>query len=738
MSDRRTAWLAPAAFLVLAFVLTWPLFTPSTIDRRWVQLGDFSDQFYPWARYVADELAARRLPLWNPYVFGGHPFLADPQTAVLYPVSTLLALVLGRDGLSYRELELELPIHFTVAATGAYLLARRLTGSFVGGAVAGLAYGFGGFLTSYPAQQLAMLRTGAWIPLALYTLERGVDGRLRPAWLAATAIAVALLLTAGHMQSAMFAAYLLLAYAVWRGRSSGLTWRQVGLAALAPLALGAGLAAPQLLSTLELVAISTRDQLSYEAASYGYAPRALFGMFLPGWRGEKALYVGVIPLALAALALRRPSPMALFWGGVALFGLIVSVGGHTFLYRALFLFAPGWGTFRDQERTAAIWSLAVALLAAKGAARLRTAPDRDLGWWRRGLLGATGLALLLGVEALVLWTLRRGGETNPIDPLLDSAVLFLLFLALATALAWGPGRLRPRLGVALLLGLIVFDLFSVNGSNNLGNVDPQTITRREAALGAPRAENEPYRLRADDDRMVPPNYGMVWRAPMMGGDSPIQLRRTHDLLQSREEYRLWQLFNVKYLLSRAERDDPGLERVDRLDDPSLGEPGGVNVYQVRFSLPRAWAVSDVRVVPEPAAVLAAVLDPNSHPGDVAFVEQPPPLTIQPGLPRPDVSVRSVWPNGIELGVRSEGSALVVVADAWHPGWVATLNGAPTRLLRTNYAFRGVAVPAGEHVVEMRFRPTSLVYGAVVSAISVVVLVLLIALGSRRGRDQAAA
>ena len=73
-----------------------------------------------------------------------------------------------------------------------------------------------------------------------------------------------------------------------------------------------------------------------------------------------------------------------------------------------------------------------------------------------------------------------------------------------------------------------------------------------------------------------------------------ELRRTHDLLDSGEEYRLWQLFNVKYLLSRGERDDPGLDRVERLDDPTLGKDGGLTVYKVRFSLPRAWAVSDVR------------------------------------------------------------------------------------------------------------------------------------------------
>src|SRR5262249_327148 len=111
---------------------------------------------------------------------------------------------------------------------------------------------------------------------------------------------------------------------------------------------------------------------------------------------------------------------------------------------------------------------------------------------------------------------------------------------------------------------------------------------------------------------------------------------------------------------------------------------------------------------------------------VAVVEEPPPLPIQPGLPRPDVNVTSLWPNGVEVAVRSTGNTLLVVADAWHPGWVATLDGAPTPILRTNYAFRGAAVPARAHVVEMRFRPRSLFYGAAVSALSALVALGLFA------------
>ena len=697
---RVRPWAIAAGFFALAFALTWRLWTPVAVDRRWVQAGDFQDQFFPFATYVAAELRAGRLPLWNPYVFAGHPFQADPQTAVFYPLSSALALLLGGGGLGYRELELELPLHFALAAIGTFLLVRRLTGDDLAGTLAGVAFGFGGFLTSYPAQQLAMLRSAAWIPWLLLCLERAVGPGGRPVWLIGATGAAALLLLAGHTQSALFAFYLAAAYALFRARSVGRSWTIALLAAAGPLALGGLLAAVQLLPTLELVTVSTRDRLPYDEAAYGYELKALGGVLLPGWRGEKALYAGVPTLALAAIAALAWRGPARFWAIVAAVALLVSVGGRTFLYQAMFLAAPGWGTFRDQERTAGIWTLALALLAAYGIARLRAAEPPEWRRYARWLAVAAAAAAFLAVQVLVLWTSRRAEARNPYDELFEAAVFLLLVLALTLVAVL---RRQP----ALLLAVLVLDLFSVNSANNLSAVDPHRLLEREDAVAWARETGEPYRLRTDDDKKVPPNFAMLWRTPFMAGDSPIQLRRTNNLLRTDEEYRLWQLFNVKYLLSGAARSDPGLEPLGRVDD--------LHVYRVRFSLPRAWAVGDVRVVSSAAESLRAVLDPAVHPGDVAVVEDAPPIPIAPGGPRPDVRVDREESHRLDLRVVAAGNTLLVVADAWHPGWRAYLDGESTPMLRTNHAFRGVAVPAGEHLVEMRYEPFSFRLGAGLSA-----------------------
>jgi len=89
--------------------------------------GDFRLQFFPFHTFAANELARGRLALWDPYMYSGHPFQADVQTAVVYPIAFANEW-LSRFGFSFTALEWEAVIHFGLAATFTYLLVRLLTG----------------------------------------------------------------------------------------------------------------------------------------------------------------------------------------------------------------------------------------------------------------------------------------------------------------------------------------------------------------------------------------------------------------------------------------------------------------------------------------------------------------------------------------------------------------------------------------------------------------------------------
>ncbi|MBE7549483.1 MAG: YfhO family protein [Anaerolineales bacterium] len=262
-----------AALLVLLALLPglffWQLLTPNPADRMAVATGDFTGQYFPLRAFAAQEWVRGQIPLWNPYLFGGQPALADIQSGALYPPHILESLLLGWSGLGFPlwTLELQVIAHFSLAAVGTYLFARasflhlfaasplRFAASLrrarFGAVMASLAFTYGGYLTGFPVQQITILEASAWLPWVLWAVSAAArlpttDRRLPidnrqwvedrqpsnnytsrslapPAWRSALAVprspapywgalAFALAILAGHPQTVLYIFYLSLAY----------------------------------------------------------------------------------------------------------------------------------------------------------------------------------------------------------------------------------------------------------------------------------------------------------------------------------------------------------------------------------------------------------------------------------------------------------------------------------------------------------------------------------------------
>src|SRR5215831_18005730 len=150
--------------------------------------------FYPQRVYLAQSLLAGRLPLWDPQLFLGAPFLANPQSAVLYPPSWLF--VFGPVQSVYTA---QLVLHAFLAAFFTYLLGRHAFGLLpLAAAVGGLAYAFGGFAVGQVGH-LNQISAAAWLPAVLLAYHRFATTS-QPRWIALGALALGLQLLAGHPQ----------------------------------------------------------------------------------------------------------------------------------------------------------------------------------------------------------------------------------------------------------------------------------------------------------------------------------------------------------------------------------------------------------------------------------------------------------------------------------------------------------------------------------------------------------
>lgn len=367
----RRGWDVAALALIwlLVLIFFWRLITPDVAARQYYVAGDFTWKQQAQDIVIARSWAAGHLPLWNPYIYAGQPLAADSGSAVFYPMSILFSATAGADGVSLLRMEWRVVVDFLLAATLAYLFLRDLSKSALAALTGALVFVFSGYLTSYPPHQLDILETGTWLPLILLAIRRVfVAPRLphvqRFRWAILVGVALALAFLAGHPQTCLLVVDAAIAYGIFLGLRHRTLWRAGAETAVAAL-VALGLAAIQLVPSLELFFVSNRTAIPAAAARAGLLVQTLPNLVVPHYADTAALWVGAgaVVLAISGAWLARKQE-GWFWCGLALFALLLSLGGATPLY-AIMQHA-GFGLIRDQSRTVFLTSFAVAVLVALG------------------------------------------------------------------------------------------------------------------------------------------------------------------------------------------------------------------------------------------------------------------------------------------------------------------------------------------------------------------------------------
>ena len=446
----RRLW-APLLGAGLVVAILAPLLGTNLILAR----GDMFLYFYPYWDARAEALRSLRLPLWTPDVFMGVPFLANPQTGVLYPLNWLVAPFSAPVAV-----KISLGLHALLGWLGMAGLARRsLSLSRPAAVLSATTFALGGYLLAQ-AEHVNQFQALAWFPWLLWALtSRSLSTTRR---LLLTGLVVALQILAGHTQSVVISG---LGAALWvvtervAGTSGRWTTRLVTAGrALLPLIgaalLAALLAAAQLFPTAELQQLSLRSGgLEWrDAVSFSLDPRLLSLALLPGY--SRSLFTefvaspGLIALGLAvigaAAADRRRWPIL----AVTLVGLGFAFGAYDPVYAGLAFFPP-FNLFRVPARWLFLFAAGVALLAGLGLDALK-ASSRRARWAAAG----AAVVILAGVALSIGRT--PAGETGPIGaPAWLDLVGWGVALAVLLALLW---QNTSSLGSWLALSAVVLEI----------------------------------------------------------------------------------------------------------------------------------------------------------------------------------------------------------------------------------------------------------------------------------------
>ncbi|MEO7453806.1 MAG: hypothetical protein ABIV13_03475 [Fimbriimonadales bacterium] len=490
-------------------------------------------QFLPWRHYMLESYRAGHVPLWNPNTLGGAPFLANSQSAPMYPLHWLWPF--GPEAL----LSFSAWLHLVIAGLGVYALCRRLGGLVVGGFVAGISVQLSAFFIAWTALP-SVVMTAAWIPWCLWAVlwvASAVSGRA----LAAVGGCVGMMLLAGHLQIAAYGLLAVVAFVLWLvafpvsdGSDGRARWRAVW--AFAGIALGFAIAAPQLLPAIENGRQGHRAGTATAEGWDAYrgsaaAPLELVTLVSPDFFGtpqprnentgatsywlayekpgrhyaEIAFYVGPVVLPLAAFALVgiRRRPHVGFFGVLALLGLFIALG--TPVAQALYFGVPGWSATGSPARAAVLVTLGLCVLAGMGLrddVKLFGENKEPKKWLIYSPL------LLPGLIYLSVAIRQRPDHVIEVFGSPSSGTAGLITWVAFVALVWTIAKIRWTLYTLIVLAIVpIAFLHSVIPMSGSGDYDvdfPGKKKLQEAGRIAVVGDDWPF-LTAPTKSIAPPN-----------------------------------------------------------------------------------------------------------------------------------------------------------------------------------------------------------------------------------------
>lgn len=674
----RRFLLHPFSFLLLIWLLFFWRYLAGPL-RVTFPAGDFTYQFFVFRDIAYRALAAGHLPLWSDCFFAGYPFHADPQSQLFYPpiwISFALLKLMGWGNFPLFALTLETTLHYLLVSIFTFCFLRAELSSptpphshTLIPLLGAITFTYGGYLTGYPPLQTAILETVTWLPLILLTLRRlasqpqSLISTRSVQSLSLSSLLLALAFFAGHPQTFLFVAYLAAAYFIHRAAAHARPWRWTLTRLAAIFGLLFGLSLAQLLPQAQYLSLSTRASLTFAQLSSGFPP-GIVKQFLftdPVW---SPLYVGILPLALAltAVVIARKSSV-LFWLGVALVGLVLSLGGNTPLYTLAYYLLPGYRLFRGQERLALLVSFSLATLAA------------------------------YGLAAIMAWRSSRGE-------------------------GWG-----VKAASLLVVGLTVLNLYLTRTSTNL--VAPFDPYPYNPILDPIRADPELF-FRVQDDARMQGHFACGYGFKEWGGISPIRPAAWATFDEHAPESLRWKVIGMKYLITwkngavTRENELPPAIRVAEGSAPQ----GEAKVYRM-YEIPRrAWLVYQTQTTDD---VFAALRASGFDPFATAVTRSPSSVDFDGGGGRGEgaVTVTEDYPGHLSLAVTTDSPALLVISEAYYPGWAASVNGQPVSVIEADAFLQAVPIPAGNSTVELNYRPATLLAGAIISLLSLTACIVLL-------------
>ena len=457
-------------------------------------------------------------------------------------------------------------------------------------------------------------------------------------------------------------------------------------------------------------------------------------------------YMGVIVIVLAIIGFirYRKEPFVQYMGIMILFSLLVAFGKEfSIIYDLLYRYLPMFNKFRVPLTILILVQFFTPILAGYGIVsfipehRKNLNPLQEKRW--KYALGGIGLGVLIalignGIIKEIYTSFfpnqevgnilsRYYGQLNPTalemlysfivsSVVADVLVGFILLMVVFGAFYYyQKGKLKSAILYGILVVAVLFDLWRVAWKPS----DPRDQKESLQSIPTPgfvkalQQDTTTFRvLKIHDGQPVYDNTLAYWRISNAYGYQGAKMRAYQDMVDvaGLGNPLVWQLMNVKYLISNKDESSPALAQVYNSPETKM--------YAIRSWLPRMFFVNKCEVA-DSLSTLNKIAAMSFDPRDIAYLSENIKTKIDPPLPGAEATLVHYGIQNLEVHATATGNNLLFLSEVYYPkGWNAFIDGHEVEILRLDYLFRGVIIPPGTHTLTMKFEPASFAIGKSIS------------------------
>lgn len=753
------------------------------------------DQLYPakdwwgqhrfWKSFLSDSFYRDgEIPLWNPMIFSGAPFLGHPTASTYFYPLNILFLRYNPDSV----FKFYLLFHTLLAGIGMFYLVKRLLEDRFTALFGSLAFILGGaWMAKISYGQLTNMVVISYVPLLFLILHHLWR---KPGWTASLLLGLTwgLQFNAGNvhlfyicaLSMAFYILYLFIEELIVQ-KDWKLLIRKILLILLGSL-IAVGIGAGQLLPSLETAAWSIRTRSDYDYCTTMSLPvwqtmsfvySNIFGTPMDGsYIGAENYtelygYVGLFPVLLALYYLwGKRDKNGYPWLFLTVLTLILSFGRFTPLYKLFYKIVPGINLFRIPSTFLFVYVFALIITSCFGLKKLleresESKKERLFVVLLIFLILLTVIVLLLRPVDSLIKSLKPGLYSDGTGSAITLAAVHALILLIVFTFIYFL-KLKRTWAAVLLISFLSIDLLTV-AMPLLKTENIQKTTTADYPWMQKISEDDSL-FRIYDIKPVPQQVSLRYNLQKITGMDPIILKHYFDFTNqmldgeienktaeqlpitdlSRNNLRnpmILDMLNVKYIVSDIKLDD--FEQFILRDDYKDRNGKDVFLYENSKVMPRAWIVHQVEAIKKDEGLssgltkgfdpsVKALVSPEAMKNSALNALTDNEISKSETYQKERTSVRFYRSNRIVLEAETEKAGLLVLSEVWMPGWSAKVNGKKVPVIRTDYILRGIPLEKGKNWIELRYFPRSFVAGVFTTfTISSLVLIFLITAAVRK-------